>query len=343
MKALVLEAYRTLVYKDIPEPDPGYKEVKVQIKATGICGSDVHGYDGTSGRRIPPMIMGHESAGIIHQIGKGVQNWKVGDRVTFDSTIYDVNDWYSKRGQYNLSENRRVLGVSCSEYKQDGAFAEYVIIPEHIIYTLPDQVTFEEAALTEPISVALHAVNLSESNPDEKVMVVGTGIIGLLLIQILRSRGYQEIIAVDVDPARLKLAAKLGASMVLNPQIDDIAYTVNHHTAFRRLDCIFEAVGIQKTMDISFENIRKGGTLVLVGNISPEIKMPLQKVVTEQLKIQGSCAIAGEYPQALKLLECKKIDVDQLISKTAPLSEGSLWFDRLYNKEKGLLKVILTP
>ncbi len=343
MKALVLESYKTLVFKEVPEPYPGPGEVKVLIKATGICGSDVHGYDGTSGRRIPPMIMGHESSGIIHQIGKGVEGWKVGDRVTFDSTIYDVNDWYSQRGQYNLSENRRVLGVSCKDYKQDGAFAEYIVIPEHILHTLPDNVSFEEAALTEPIAVALHAVNLSESKPDDRVMVVGSGIIGLLLIQVLHSRGYQHIFAVDLDSSKLEFASHMGASFTLNPRIDDIAKEVDKRTDTRGMDCIFEAVGVQETIDISFQNVRKGGTLVLVGNITPEIRIPLQKAVTEQLKIQGSCAIAGEYPEALKLLEQNKIAVDQIISRVVPLSEGAHWFDRLYHKEEGLLKIILTP
>lgn len=343
MKALVLEAYKTLVYKDVPEPVPGPGQVKVRIQATGICGSDVHGYDGTSGRRIPPMIMGHESSGIIHQLGKGVQKWHVGDRVTFDSTIYDTNDWYSKRGQYNLSENRRVLGVSCRDYKQDGAFAEYLVIPEHILYALPNSVSFEEAALAEPISVALHAVNLSDTKPEDQIMVVGSGIIGLLIIQVLHSRGYRHIAAVDVDNSRLDMALHMGADRALNPQVDDVPNVLKQNTAFRGVDCVFEAVGIQQTLDLALDGIRKGGTLVLVGNITREVAMPLQKIVTEQLKIQGSCAIAGEYAEALKLLEEKKISVDQIISRTAPLSEGAQWFDRLYRKEKGLLKVILTP
>ncbi|MBR9997937.1 MAG: galactitol-1-phosphate 5-dehydrogenase [Cyclobacteriaceae bacterium] len=343
MKALVLEAYKTLVYKEIEDPRPGSGEVKVRIMATGICGSDVHGYDGTSGRRIPPMVMGHESSGTIEELGPGVTGWKIGDRVTFDSTIYNPDDWFTKRGQYNLSENRRVLGVSCNEYKQDGAFAEYIVIPAHILHRIPDKVSFEAAAMTEPIAVALHAVNLCEADPDEKVMVVGTGIIGLLLIQVLKARGFKDIFAVDVDPGKLELASRIGANKLLNPGIDDIAYTVDRQTEFRRLGCIFEAVGIQETIDISFENIRKGGTLVLVGNITPEVKMPLQKIVTQQLRVQGSCAISGEYPEALQLLEKNKITTDLLISRVAPLSEGASWFERLYTKEKGLLKVILTP
>jgi L-iditol 2-dehydrogenase len=343
MKALVLEAYKTLLYKEVPDPDPGPGEVKVRIKATGICGSDVHGYDGTSGRRIPPMIMGHESSGVIHQVGEGVKKWQSGDRVTFDSTIYDVNDWFSRRGQYNLSENRRVLGVSCKEYKQDGAFAEYLVIPEHILYPLPASVTFEEAALAEPVAVALHAVNLSKSDPENHIMVVGSGIIGLLIIQVLRSREYQHIYAVDIDASRLEYAAGMGADFTLNPQIDDVCKIAKQHTEYKGMDCVIDAAGIQKTLDLSFQCIRKGGTMVLVGNIAQEVKMPLQKIVTEQLTMQGSCAISGEYPEALRLLDQKKIDVDQITSRIVPLSEGAIWFDRLYHKEKGLLKVILTP
>jgi L-iditol 2-dehydrogenase len=343
MKALVLEAYQTLVFKDIPEPNPGFKEVKIRIKAIGICGSDVHGYDGSTGRRIPPMIMGHESSGIIQQVGEGVDRWKKGDRVTFDSTIYDMDDWFSKQGHYNLSDNRRVLGVSCNEYKQDGAFAEYIILPEHVLYPIPENVSFEEASLTEPISVALHALNLSESKAGDRVMVVGAGIIGLMIIQVMKARGYQHIFAVDKDPEKLEMATNMGAEMCLNPEIDDITYAINQRTEFRGADCIFEAVGIQKTIDISFGSIRKGGTIVLVGNLTPEVNMPLQQIVTKQLKIQGSCAICGEYPEALKLLQEKKISTDMLISKIVPLSEGAEWFDRLYTNEEGLLKVILTP
>ena len=343
MKALVLESYKTLVYKDIPEPVPDVNEVKIRVKATGICGSDVHGYDGTSGRRIPPMIMGHESSGIVHEVGSGVSQWKIGDRVTFDSTIYNLDDWYTRHGHYNLSENRRVLGVSCKEYKQDGAFAEYIILPEHILHAIPENVSFEEASLTEPIAVAIHAVNLSNSNPDDNVMVVGNGIIGLMIVQVLKARGYNRIFAVDIEPSKLKLALKLGASIVLNPEIDDIPFVVGQKTEFRGIDCVLEAVGIQKTVNISFENIRKGGTIVIVGNITSSVQVPLQKMVTEQITIKGSCAICGEYPEALKLLENKKISTDLLISKIAPLSEGPEWFERLYNKEKGFLKVILTP
>ncbi len=143
MKALVLENYNELVYKDVDEPVPAKNEVLIKVKACGICGSDVHGMDGSTGRRIPPIIMGHEASGIITAIGSEVTGWNIGDRVTFDSTIYPLNDWYTLNGHYNLSENRQVLGVSPGTYKKHGAFAEYVTVPEHILYKLPDNVSFE--------------------------------------------------------------------------------------------------------------------------------------------------------------------------------------------------------
>src|SRR5690554_4746185 len=159
MKALVLEEYNKLVYKDVPKPVPNNDEVLVKVEAVGICGSDVHGMDGSTGRRIPPIIMGHEASGIIIETGKNVTGWSPGDRVTFDSTIYRLDDWYTRKGLYNLSDNRMVLGVSCNDYRRDGAFADYVTIPQHILYRIPDNVTFEQAVMVEPVAVALHAIN----------------------------------------------------------------------------------------------------------------------------------------------------------------------------------------
>jgi threonine dehydrogenase-like Zn-dependent dehydrogenase len=161
MKALVLEEYNKLVYKDVPNPVLNDDEVLVGVKAVGICGSDVHGMDGSTGRRIPPIIMGHEASGVIIQTGKEVNDRTIGDRVTFDSTIYKPDDWYTQMGHYNLSDNRKVLGVSCKEFRCNGAFAQYVAVPYHILHCIPENVTFEQAAMVEPVAVALHAINLS--------------------------------------------------------------------------------------------------------------------------------------------------------------------------------------
>jgi L-iditol 2-dehydrogenase len=343
MKALVLEKYMHLAYKDVAEPDIGDDEVLVRIKAVGICGSDVHGMDGSTGRRIPPLIMGHEASGMIEQTGKQVTNWKKGDRVTFDSTIYKQDDWFTRNGMYNLSDGRMVLGVSTGEFKKNGAFAELVNIPQHILYAIPDNVSYTEAALVEPAAVALHAINLGFLQPTDTVAVIGTGMVGMFVIQLLRLKGCKHIIAIDTDKERLELAKSSGADHVFTPDDPALSEQLNTLTEKRGADIVFEVVGISPTIQKAVSIVRKGGAVILVGNLSPTVDIPLQQVVTKQLNLQGSCAINGEYPDILELISQEKLNVRSILSAEAPLAEGAEWFRRLYNKEKGLLKVILKP
>lgn len=342
MQALVLEEYNKLVYKEVEKPTPEAGEVLLEIKAVGICGSDVHGMDGSTGRRIPPIIMGHEASGVIVETGEGITGWEIGDRVTFDSTIYRLDDWYTRSGHYNLSDNRMVLGVSCGDFKRDGAFAQYVTIPAHILYKIPGNVTFEQAAMVEPVAVALHSINLSGAKINESGVVIGSGMIGLFIIQLLKQAGCR-VIAVDMLPEKLEMAKQAGADHVFNASSGNVAAEIRNLTGNRGADLAFEAVGITPTIQTAVESLRKGGTLVLVGNLSPMIELPLQKVVTKELTVKGSCAINGEYPAVLDLISSGKVNVNDMMSAVAPLSEGASWFDRLYNKEKGLLKVILKP
>jgi L-iditol 2-dehydrogenase len=342
MKALVLEAYNKLVFKDVEKPIANDDEVLVEIKAVGICGSDVHGMDGSTGRRIPPIIMGHEASGVIIETGRNVTGWSIGDRVTFDSTIYKLDDWYTLKGHYNLSDNRMVLGVSCKDFRRDGAFAQYVTIPFHILYRIPDNVSFEQAAMVEPVAVALHSVNLSGVKINDTTVVFGSGMIGLFIIQVLKQAGC-NVIAVDMLQEKLDMAKMAGADIVLNSQTDDVPGEIRKLTSYRGADFAFEAVGITPTIKSAIESLRKGATLVLVGNLSPSVELPLQKVVTQEISVKGSCAINGEYPAVLDLISKGKINVDSMISAVVPLSEGALYFDKLYKKEQGLLKVILKP
>ena len=343
MKALVLEEYMKLVYKDVPDPEIKDDEVLVEVKAAGICGSDVHGMDGSTGRRIPPIIMGHEASGIIRDKGRGVTDWEVRDRVTFDSTIYPLDDWYTRKGMYNLSDGRMVLGVSAKEFRRDGAYAEYVAVPRHILYRIPENVSFTRAAMVEPAAVALHAVNLSPVSVNDTAVVAGSGMIGLFIIQMLSLAGCTEIVAVDIDEDKLVLAEKLGATVILNPEKSDIAGEVQIITGGRGADIAFEVVGISKTLNTAISSLRKGGTLTMVGNLSPSAEIPLQAIVTRELRLQGSCAINGEYKPVLDLIDRDLINTDIILSAEAHLSEGAGWFNRLYNKEQGLNKVVLIP
>lgn len=343
MKALVLEEYMKLVYQDVPMPELHEDEVLVKVKAVGICGSDVHGMDGSSGRRIPPLIMGHEASGVIESTGTAVSGWKNGDRVTFDSTIYRRDDWFTKKGMYNLSDGRMVLGVSTPEFKKHGAFAEYVTVPQHILHRIPEGVNFIQAALVEPAAVSLHAINLSDISKEDTVLVVGAGMVGMFVIQLLRIKGCKHIIAVDLEASRLELAKKLGADFAFVPGDPELGKTINDLTSNRGVDCTIEVVGIAQSVQLGISLLRKGGTITLLGNLSPEVTIPMQAVVTKQLRLQGSCAINGEYPEILELISQGQLNMEAILSAEAPLSEGAAWFDRLYNKEKGLMKVILKP
>jgi 2-desacetyl-2-hydroxyethyl bacteriochlorophyllide A dehydrogenase len=343
MKALVLEDYKKLVYKDVPDPVILDNEVIVKVKACGICGSDVHGLDGSTGRRIPPMIMGHEASGVIMETGKDVKGWKKGDRVTFDSTVYSLDDWYTREGMYNISDNREVLGVSPGTYKRDGAFAEYIAIPQHILYKIPENVTFEQAAMVEAVAVALHSINTAGIKTGDKCVVVGVGMIGIFIVKLLKISGASSIVAIDISQKHLEMAEKSGADNILLSNDKKLVEKIMAMTKNRGADISFEAVGKSESVNIAIDVLRKGGKVVLVGNTSPEIDFPLQKVVTRELKILGSCAIRGEYEVVLNLLETGKISVEDQISAVAPLSEGASWFNKLYRKENDLNKIILVP
>jgi 2-desacetyl-2-hydroxyethyl bacteriochlorophyllide A dehydrogenase len=299
--------------------------------------------DGSTGRRIPPLIMGHEAAGTIKEAGSGVTEFHAGQRVTFDSTVYCGKCFFCRRGDINLCDNRRVLGVSCNDYRQHGTFAELVAVPGHIIYPLPEKINFEQSALVEPCSVAFHAVAITPLMLNDTAVVVGTGIIGLLVIQALRISGCGNIIAVDLEAERLALARKLGADAGVNPAREDAASIVRKMTDGRGADAGFDAVGVNASLKTALNSLRKGGQLTLIGNLRPEVGLALQRVVTGEIAVRGSCASRGDYPACLDMIARGVIDVDALISAAAPLAEGANWFKRLYEKEKGLMKVILRP
>ncbi|HEY5585024.1 MAG TPA: galactitol-1-phosphate 5-dehydrogenase [Ruminiclostridium sp.] len=343
MKALVLKEYNKFSIEEVPMPEYGKDEVLVRVKVCAICGSDVHGMDGSTGRRIPPIIMGHEAAGIIEKVGENVTGYKVGDRVTFDSTVYCGKCYFCRRGEINLCDNRRVLGVSCGDYRFHGAFAEYVSIPQHILYLIPEKVTFEQAAMVEPLSVAFHAIRRSPLFLNKTAVVVGAGMIGLLVIQLLKAAGCGKIIAVDIIKEKLDMAKKFGADITLKSDELDVATEVFKLTENRGADIAYEVVGITATVQTAISSLKKGGSLTLVGNLKPLVDFPLQSVVTRQISLFGSCASAGEYPDCLELIASGKVDVDSFISEVVPLSEGAIWFKRLYDCEPGLMKVLLQP
>ncbi len=343
MQALLLSAYSSLALEELPQPTPAADELLIEVAACGICGSDVHGYDGSSGRRIPPVVMGHEAAGTITAVGADVTGFTPGDRVTFDSTIFCGVCDFCRRGEVNLCNNRQVVGVSCGEYRRYGAFAEFVTVPARVAYKLPDNLGFAEAAMLEAVAVALHGVAVSQLQRGQTVLVIGAGMIGLLLLQAAKVAAAGRIFVSDVDATRLKLAHQLGASQIFEATGQALVDEIQRQTDGRGVDLVLEAVGREETIVTAIDAVRKGGTVTLVGNIAPQIALPLQKVVSRQIRLQGSCASAGEYPQAMELIANGSIQVAPLITAVAPLAEGPSWFERLHAREPNLMKIVLDP
>ena len=347
MKALLLTAPSSLTVTDLETPEPDAGEVRVRIAACGICGSDVHGYTGSTGRRIPPLVMGHEAAGIIDAVGKNVSGELIGQRVALDSTVFCGECEFCCNGKENLCTHRQVLGVSCDTYRRQGCFAEYAIVPERCVYPLPEQMGFVAASLLEPLTIGLQAVRLGNASPATRsAVVIGAGTIGLAIIVALKSYGVQRVAAVDLDASRLNEAREFGADAVFEADqitAKQLAEWGASSADTDGADLVLEAVGAAASVETAIHAVTRGGTVVLVGNVSPVVELPLQTVVTRQIRLQGSCASAGCYPEAIELAASGAVDLSRFVSRVAPLEDGIDWFERLHNREPGVLKVVLQP
>lgn len=343
MKALIFTKPYCLEYSDFPQPVVGDNDVLIRVKACGICGSDVQGFTGTTGRRIPPLIMGHEAAGVIEDFGQNVADFKKGDRVCFDSTVYCNKCGPCLKGYFNRCENRQVLGVSTPAFKRHGAFAEYVAVPWWIVAKIPDNMSFIHAALLEPVSIGMHAANRAPIYSDSIVVVIGAGPIGLFILQSCKLKSVKKVIVCDINEFRLDVALDLGADYVVKPRKSDIKEAIFKQTENKGANVTFEAVGYAKTFQDAISVTRIGGCVVAVGNLENKAEFDLQQFIARELTFVGSYASSGEFRDCINLVALGKIKVESLISDVRPLSDGQRAFDRLLKAQENLLKIILEP
>lgn len=343
MKALLYTKPSFFEYTDFPEPETGADDVLIRVRACGICGSDVHGSTGETGRRIPPLIMGHEAAGIVEGAGKNVKGFEKGDRVCFDSTVYCNQCEACRAGFYNRCENRQVLGVSTPDFKRNGAFAEYVAVPWWIVSKIPEHMSFTHAALLEPVSIGVHAANRAPLSADDTVAVIGAGTIGLFILQAARLKRSRKIFVSDINEFRLDVAAKLGADETINPEKSNLKEIVFEKTDNKGVDVTFEAVGYASTFQDAISVTKMGGHLVAVGNLEKTAEFDLQQFIARELTFTGSYASSGEFPDCIELVASGKINVEPLISDVLPLEKGPEAFERLLKAEENLLKIVLEP
>lgn len=342
MKALLLKERGKFVYTDLPTPEPREGEVQIRIKAVAICGSDVHGYDGGSGRREPELIIGHEASGVISALGPGVTGLREGDRVVFNSVRYCGTCWYCTHGLENMCSNGCCYGIRTDAQHLDGAMAEYLCVPARLCYPIPEGVSFESAALIEPLAIAVHAVNGAPIRINGTAAVFGAGVMGLMMLKVLKASGCGRVISVEVDPFKKEMARKNGADAVIDGR-EDVPAQIRALTGGLGADFAIETASLKATIQNAFRSVKKTGTVIQVGNIAPEVEAPLQLLVNNEIHWIGRYGTFDEYEAALALLASGKVGVEDCLSAAAPLQEGQLWFDRLRAAREPLLKVVLLP
>jgi len=322
----MLTAIKKLEVLDVPMPQiERPDDIVVQVKSVGVCGSDLHGYTGHTGRRIPPLIMGHEVTGEVVAVGENVRDFKPGDRVATMTVAFCGKCPQCLAGRRGLCENRRIMGMT-----HPGAYAEYFQWSASAAYKLPESLSYEDGALVEPLSVAVHAVAQAHIRPYDSIYLVGAGPIGLLTLAVLKLTGGQRIIVADTSDARLEIARAMGANVTVNPTKQNARDVVNDFTNGAGVDIAFEAVGITPTVMQTLEVTRNKGLIVWIGNNSRKVEIDMQAIVTRELNVMGTYgATDEEFQRSLQMLADGCIPTKQLINRRATLSEGAELFDQL--------------
>ena len=339
MKALVYQGPKKLQVMDMPKPVPQAGELLVKVKSCGICGSDVHGYLGLTGRRTAPMIMGHEFAGEVVELGKDVRRgFKVKDRIIVQPCISCLKCKKCGEGYNNVCETRDFMGaMDCN-----GAMAEYICIPEHLAFHLPEGMSYNEGALLEAFAVSYAAVKKAGDLTDKNVMIIGGGTIGQLALLAAKSKNPRKVVVSDLSDFRLEIAKASDADEVINSKGKSFVEETRKVFGGELADVAIEAVGIAPTVASALDSLAPQGTCVWIGNNAKKIEIDMQKVVTRELNIRGSYIYTQEdFGEALAFFDANKVDISRMVSGEISLDEAPEMFEKLVTETEKYLKCII--
>lgn len=339
MKGLVYYEPENLRLEEVEKALPKNGEVLIKVRACGICGSDVHGYLGLTGRRIPPMIMGHEFSGEIVEVDENVSRFKVGDKVIAQPINFCNECVNCKNGLTHMCLNKKFFGV----LNTNGALAEYICVPEKNLYKLPESMSYINGALMEPFAVGYCGIKKCGSLKDKNVLIIGGGTIGQFLLQAVKAQNPKNIIVSDLSDKRLETAKKMGADYVINPQKIDLVEAVERITNGELIDVSIEAVGINPTVKQALSVLKLGGTSLWIGMSAKDITINMQDIVTKEYKILGSFNYTHkEFGEAIDFIVENNIDLINYVSKTVTLEETADMFRELHLNPDDYLKVMVT-
>ncbi len=343
MKTAVISAPYKFEIKEMQKPTPQAGQLLIRVKSVGICGSDVHGMEAEGGiRRRPGLIMGHEASGQIEAVGENVVGWKPGDRVAINPQLSCGYCYGCERGLKHLCENGVVLGSSRVSMSH-GAMQEYIIVPPRQVNKLPDNVSYDEGCTLDFVGNAMHVMNRAEGKFGDTYVVIGTGAIGLVIVQLAKLRGAGKIIAVDTSPTKLELAKKYGADRVINPMHEDVIEAVKQETNGYGADISIEAVGIPATYETAVNVLRIQGKLMALGFAVNEVKIPIQPLLFKELSIIGCTGFAFEAESVLNMISDGRIDVKTLITHKYTLDKIEAGFESILDLTSNTIKVVINP
>jgi L-iditol 2-dehydrogenase len=338
MKILQFNGPWQFSIQEAATPSFGPEEVLIRSDAVGICGSDVHGFTGQSGRRKPGMVMGHEAAGTVMKTGAKVGSLHPGDRVAVYPTLGCGICRYCLAGMEHICPDKRILGVNAGRW---GAMADFFTCHQRQAFRLDPAVDPAIALFAEPLAVALHAVNLMNPAKSAILAIVGAGTIGLALVLVLRDLGFESIFVMDIIEEKLELGRILGAKTI-QPGHDQPAQVIAGETGGRRADCVFEAVGAAATVQTAYELCDFGGTVVLIGNLAKEFTLPLQGVTSNETTLRGSYGFnRAEFQKAVHLASYKEALLRHFISGSCSLEETPGVMEQMARGELKALKIVI--
>jgi L-iditol 2-dehydrogenase len=337
MKAAVWHGGKHVRIEEVPDPEVNTDEVLVRVKSAGICGSDAHAFEGKSKRRVPPLILGHEFSGVVADVGTGVLGFQNGDRVVVEPIISCGACERCSNGRTNICLEIRFIGLHVP-----GAFAEYVAVPARKCYKLPDSVSFDEAALVEPLSVATHAVNMTPTKVGDNLLVIGSGVVGLMILQVARLGISGSIFVSDLIDYKLDLAKRLGANAIIHSGREDVSKRVRELTKGRGVDAVIEAVGVQDTLQQALTLVKKGGQVTITGLLEQMIQVDIMKLVTNEITMRGGyCYTSAEFKTSLDLVATGTVQLKPLITHSFPLENIADAVDLLTEGKEQHIKILL--
>ncbi len=324
---------------DLEEPQiTAADQVKIQVKVTGICGSEVHAYHGRHAWRVPPLVSGHEFAGTIVEVGSGVTSCQVGERVTAEPQYGCGTCELCRSGRYHLCKEKKILGATY----WSGSFGEYIVVPESCVIPLPDTVSFDQGALIEPLAVGMHAIREHQVNKETSIAVIGCGTIGLGVILSAGCFHPRKIIGIDVVDFNLQKALQMGADLTLNSNDPEIVDEILDQTHGRGVDITFVAFGNAPCMKLAAQITKRGGTIAEIAVMDDSVAAPFSQIQIKELKVCGSNMYTAEDFQAvIHGIDTGEITLDGFITKRYPIEQMAEAMEFADKRPEPVVKVVL--